>query len=290
MAWVVGVHGIAQELKGPQRLHQEWWPALSDGVGFAGGSLPPEQFECAFYGKAFRRKGEFRAAGTTHFRESDVREEDAELLALWWQEAARVDPIVVAPDAEDLRARTPQSVQTGLRVMARSRFFSGMTASLFIGALKQVTRYLREEDVRDTAQASVDKVVTVDTRVIIGHSLGSIVAYEALHRFRGQPNWANVTTFVTLGSPLGVPNVIFERLVPEPAKGRGVMPPVDRWSNISDDGDVVALVKRLGPLFGEGIVDISVHNGASAHDVGPYMSAAETGAAVAAGLARGTTT
>ena len=50
---------------------------------------------------------------------------------------------------------------------------------------------------------------------MVGHSLGSVVAYEALC---AHPEWP-VRALVTLGSPLGIRNLIFDRLVPAPAAG-----------------------------------------------------------------------
>lgn len=283
MAVVVAVHGIAQELKGLAQLHDEWWPALSDGLTLAKTSIPAEGLVCPSYGHLFRPAGSVRAQ-RTYYTANHIDDGEAELLGLIWQEAARVDQSVRSPDAE-VRASTPKSVQAALGALARSRFFAGLAESVFIGALKQVTGYLRDPWVRDEAQKSVDAVVGPETRVLVGHSLGSVVAYEALHRFDGRPNWANVRTLVTLGSPLGIPNIIFDRLVPKPSTG-GRSRRVDRWSNISDDGDVVALIKRLRPLFGDPVVDFRIDNGAKAHDVKPYLSAIETGRAIAAGLTR----
>ncbi|MEY9990160.1 hypothetical protein ABIE67_002192 [Streptomyces sp. V4I8] len=37
------------------------------------------------------------------------------------------------------------------------------------------------------------------------------------------------------------------------------------WTNIADEGDVVALVKDLRPLFGERVDCRLVHNGSRAH-------------------------
>jgi hypothetical protein len=94
-----------------------------------------------------------------------------------------------------------------------------------------------------------------------------------------------VTTFVTLGSPLGIPNLVFDRLEPEP----GRWPNVGTWKNIADRSDVVALVKELRPLFGVNVTDISVHNGAKAHDMRPYLTARETGKAIRHGIESGVT-
>jgi hypothetical protein len=282
MAVIVGVHGIAQELKGPAQLLTEWTPPLSDGLTLAGVELPDEGLSCAFYGDLFRPPGK-RAAGAPNYRVKDVDEADAELLFRLWVEAARSDSTVVSPDAE-VRRGTPKSVQTAVRTLMRSRFFSNMAESAFIGALKQVTSYMTDPAIKDAAQSRVDSAVTEDTRVLIGHSLGSVVAYEALHRFGREPRWASVRTFVTLGSPLGISNLIFDRLTPRPSGGTGACPAVDRWTNISDDADVVALVKDLNPLFGDPVLDACVHNGATVHKISPYLSAVETGRAVAAGL------
>jgi len=48
----------------------------------------------------------------------------------------------------------------------------------------------------------------------------------------------------------------------------------------------VALVKDLRPLFDGNVSCYLVHNGSHAHDVRPYLTAAETGAAIAVGLTR----
>jgi len=54
--------------------------------------------------------------------------------------------------------------------------------------------------------------------------------------------------------------------------------------NVADAGDVVRLVKDLRPLFGSEVACYLVSNGSRAHDVRPYLTAPETGAAIASGL------
>jgi pimeloyl-ACP methyl ester carboxylesterase len=123
--------------------------------------------------------------------------------------------------------------------------------------------------------------VTDDTRVVIGHSLGSVIAYEALC---ANPGW-NIGGFVTLGSPLGIANLVFDRLLPNPENGKGAAPGGARtWVNVADAGDVVALVKELKPLFAGVTADVPVDNGAEAHFIKPYLTARETGQAILDGL------
>ena len=125
-----------------------------------------------------------------------------------------------------------------------------------------------------------------DTRVIVAHSLGSVVAYEMLFTLPHRPLGA----LVTLGSPLGLRNLIFDRLRPPPAVGpqnghlKGSWPPVRMWANVADAGDIVAVVEDLRPLFGDQVRQVRVHNGARAHDMSPYLTDPLTGQLITAGL------
>jgi pimeloyl-ACP methyl ester carboxylesterase len=125
------------------------------------------------------------------------------------------------------------------------------------------------------------RVVTDETRVIVGHSLGSVVSYGALRR---NPDWT-VHTFVTLGSPLGQP-MILSQLDPPVREGERAPWPgsVERWVNVAAVGDRAASISRLADVFGDRVEDVRVDNGHRAHDPEPYLNAAATGAAVARAL------
>ncbi|WP_405730611.1 hypothetical protein OG607_31260 [Streptomyces sp. NBC_01537] len=280
MARVVCVHGVGQQFKGERVLHAQWCPALRDGVDRAGGALGPDDVRCVFYGDVFRSPGRPLSVGVPLFTAADVDKGfEQELLLAWWAEAARTDPGVVDPDARTL-ARTPRGVQAALRALSASRFFSGLAIRMLIFDLKQVRLYLMDEDVRNEIQGRLAAAVDEETRVVVGHSLGSVVAYEGLAANKTWP----VRSLVTLGSPLGV-SFIHERLA---ERRPGTWPgSVEEWTNIADSGDVVALHKALAGRFGQPgrqVNDVAVHNGAHAHDVRPYLTSAETGRAVLSGL------
>ena len=280
MAKIVGVHGVGHQFKGENTLRAEWLPALKDGLARAGSELASDtDFVCAFYGNLFRPAG--KAAMDPPYDAHDVGDEwERKLLELWWREAARVDPALRGPD-ERTKVSAPSVVQRALDALSQSRFFAGLAERALIYDLKQVRRYLHEPEVRREARASVQRAIGPDTRVIVGHSLGSVIAYEALC---AHPEWP-VSIFVTIGSPLGIRNLIFEELDPAPQNGIGVWPSeVKRWVNIADSGDVVALVKELGPRFGPRVTDRLVDNGAAAHDATRYLTTRELGDAVAVGL------
>jgi hypothetical protein len=287
VARVVAVHGIGQQVRGEALLHQQWFPAMRDGIALVGGSLAPEDVRCVFYGQVYRPVGRPLGPDVPVLKADDVSEGfDTELLASWWAEAARVDPAVIDPDARVL-ARTPSVVQAGLRALLGSKFFAGLALRALVFDLHQVRRYLTEPSVRQAVQEQVAQAIEPDTRVMVAHSLGSVVAYEALCT---HPAWP-VRSLVTLGSPLGMPRLVFDRLRPPPAadgtgRVRGAWPgPIKVWTNVVDAGDVVALVKDLRPRFGEQVRGFVVDNGSHAHRVEPYLTAVETGTAIAAGMA-----
>ena len=280
MAKIIGVHGIGQQFKGEHTLCAEWLPALKDGLARAGHQLESNSdFTCAFYGDVFRPPG--KSGSNPPYDASDVcNSAERDLLELWWQEAAHIDPAVRQPDAPT-KLGVPSLVQRALDALSQSRFFAGIAERALIFDLKQVHRYLSEPETRRRVRARVQEAIGYDTRVVVAHSLGSVVAYEALCTHRS----SEVRAFVTIGSPLGIRNLIFEALEPAPQSGVGVWPStIDRWVNITDKGDVVALVKNLASCFGDRVMDRQIDNGARAHDATRYLTTRELGDAVAIGL------
>ena len=188
---------------------------------------------------------------------------------------------VPGPEAQTKVVRTPRFVQRALNALSQSRFFARIAERAFIFDLKQVRSYLHDQAIRQAVRKRVEQAVAPETHVMVGHSLGTVVAYEVLC---AHPEWP-VHTLVTLGSPLGIRNLIFDLLEPAPQNGFGAWPgSVQRWINIADGGDIVALVKDLRPRFGEKVENHLIYNGATAHDIRPYLTARETGDAIATGL------
>jgi hypothetical protein len=284
MARVVCVHGVGQQRETESTLHQVWAPALCGGVQLAGGRLGECEVHCAAYRDLFRPPGRALAGGEDPMqRVEDLDEFQRDLLVLWWAEAARIDPSVITPDARTL-VRAPRGVQAALRALSGSQFFAALGERALVGDLRQVRDYLHKPEVRRETRTRVEKAA----RVLVGHSLDSLVAYEALS---ANPAWP-IRMLVTLGSPLGIPNLIFDQLEPRPQSAvnagsseRGRWPRKGcAWSNIADEADVATLVKDLRPAFGPKIDGWIIDNGAHAHDVKPYLTAVETGRAILMGL------
>ncbi|WP_198046930.1 hypothetical protein [Kutzneria sp. 744] len=289
------MHGIGQQSLGERSLLASWEPALADGLTqHERAARPPDQTNrarqqgawkvaMAFYGDLFRPAGSLLAVGDPVLGPGDVLPGlEQELLAAWWAAAAEVDERVAPPDGDTL-VSVPTWVHRALVQLSNSRFFAGVALRSMVFDLKQVARYLTDPELRAVARTRVTQRIDRDTRVVIAHSLGSVVAYEALCSLPDH----GARALVTLGSPLGIANLVFERLEPAPVSGVGAWPGGDDlvWTNVADAGDVVALVKDLRPRYGQRVRNVLVHNGAQAHSVVPYLTDRLTGAAIAAALA-----
>ncbi|MBW5482774.1 hypothetical protein [Streptomyces bambusae] len=111
--------------------------------------------------------------------------------------------------------------------------------------------------------------------VVLGHSLGSILAYEVLRE-----EHRDVSLFVTVGSPLGIAEVQ-DRLARPSAVPAGVA----AWVNVSDLRDLVALDHWLRSEYAppERVTDHLVKNDSdNHHGIGEYLRSAPVQAHVRA--------
>jgi hypothetical protein len=258
MAEIVLVHGIDQQQKSADLLESEWLPALAGGVrtaGFSGvadriwrNASGPRSIECrmAFYGSLFLAPGQ---QGDIAGELSAEKIAFAERLAEEWLK--RVAARATKPSVRNigtlelaLLSGETMGAQQGLgRVLGSAinglgkipwfaPYGMGFAERFINRALTQVTRYLTDDGIRSKALASVFSLIGPETKVLIGHSLGSIVAYEAAHLMK-QP----LPLLVTLGSPLGLQTIVYQKLRPQPPRF-----PLNlaRWVNIADRDDFIA--------------------------------------------------
>ena len=285
MGTIVGIHGIAQQFRGGYQLGSVWYDAVRDGLTVAGHravaeALAPTDVEVAFFGNLFRPSGSM-AVQEPPFSAADVQSgAERDLLTVFYEAAVAKDSSLGVPEGAMPAGRA--AVQVMLQRLARSPTFARMAERAFIGNLKQVTAFLTDPTVKENVLARVREQMSADTRVVIGHSLGSVVAYEYL--CHDCP--ASVELLVTLGSPLGIPNVVFDKLTPTPAGGTGAWPGgLAAWVNVADRDDIVALRKDLALLFpgsvpGQAIADRLVDNGDEPHAIDRYLNTLQTGSAL----------
>ena len=300
MADIVLVHGIGQEQQTADTLENVWLPALAGGARVAGFPQVADRLwrdrgsgildaRMAFYGALFLRPNQQGDdPGDFTDRESAV----AEQLAVEWlrhvatraskrtvmQTGQRELAYVSGQMGAEQGARN--AVRSAIASLAKISWFApfgmGLAERFVQRSLAQVTRYFTDEAVRAAALEAVSKLIGPETKVVIGHSLGSVIAYEATQRMQHP-----LPVLITLGSPLGLQTIVYERLRPQPP---GYPSAVRRWVNVAARDDFIAAEPDLKELFGTSMPagavfegGYTVDNGVEPHRADFYLGKPEVG-------------
>lgn len=315
MAEIVLIHGIAQEQETADSLEEKWLPALAGGIRASGNAELADRIwrnrhredaievRMAAYGALFLTPG---AMG------SDDDLDNAGLRALSQPQLDLVEGLsadwlhraVLREDHPDhdtavleLGYLDPSHEEMGVREEAARIMLNAASRLGWFGrgamtiversvkkSLRQVTRYMTDPGLREKIQREVLAHVGPETKVVIGHSLGSVVAYDiALSHLKGP-----LPLLLTLGSPLGLRSIIYDRLTPQPPR---YPVKVRRWVNIADRNDLVAAEPDLTTRFdrdrpADAILESgwTVKNGADPHKGEYYLGKQEVGRPIAEAL------
>lgn len=135
-----------------------------------------------------------------------------------------------------------------------------------IGVLKQVRNYVYEDNRCGAVMNRILKKLSGvrGQIVLIGHSLGSVIAIDLLDHL---PESVHVRRFITIGSPAHSP--VLHRASDRLLK-KFPYALVDDWSNFLETRDVVTGGRGLASVF-PGAQDFVIDNGGS-HDAANYLS------------------
>jgi len=139
--------------------------------------------------------------------------------------------------------------------------------------LPQVRRYVSREGVRGAVMRHIlDHLPTYGDVMIIGHSLGSVIAIDLLDHLHPD---LHVARFITIGSPANIRALHegSERLLKKFPYSR-----VDDWSNFLNNHDIVTGGRGLASIF-PGAQDFML--GITGHAAGGYLSDAAVAGLVA---------
>ena len=191
------------------------------------------------------------------------------LLEGWWRAAVRTGQGRGAP------ADLP-------RALAETAHFTHQQRPPAATA-RELRRYLTDRKFRHELRDRTQACIGPETRVVVGHSLGGLIAYEALCAAGDSV----AVTLVTLGPALCGPPVVFDLLDPAPRSNQGEWPAAVRhWFNIVAHTDLTALCQeKLTARFGPGIEDLVIEPRAITESLTGYLLDRSTGLAVATGLA-----
>jgi subtilisin family serine protease len=143
-----------------------------------------------------------------------------------------------------------------------------LTQTITRAWLRDVHEFFYVQERREAMRNSVLERLTVGGGpfVIIGHSQGSMIAYDVLVDLASKE--ANVPLFLTMGSPLGLKEVQDQFRRFRKVKGLKVPSCVGQWVNVADPLDPVSLDKTLRTEFipKKSISDETVWNNDSPRD------------------------
>lgn len=236
---LVMVHGRAQGDRDEGEIRDEWLAALAEGAEAAGVPLPGNvQVALPFYGRRLDELVELAQVPTAsrittkgNAAQDAYLRFQAELADEMRGRLGVTDEQVNAAYGDNPREKGPLNWEW---VQAILKAIDAHSDTVTAGALELFTRdvflYLELDIVRDEIDSIVAEKIPAEPVVVVGHSLGSVVAYHILRN-----RATSVPHFVTLGCPLGI-QTIARRLAPlrYPAQ-------VGSWVNFYDERDVVAL-------------------------------------------------
>ena len=145
-------------------------------------------------------------------------------------------------------------------------FLLHLTPKTLQSTAKETTRYFQNKDdiaceIRELLKQQLRPLLTNSGKVLlIGHSLGSVIAYDTLWELSHLEHLpGKIDLFLTIGSPLGM-NYVQRRLMGHGWTGKKKYPTnIRHWVNISSVGDITALDRifadDFAPMLSLGIID-----------------------------------
>jgi hypothetical protein len=183
------VHGRSQGGKDPLKLKAEWLDTLDRGLKKAGLAMPADvKIDFPFYGDRldeFVRQFELPADPAIVPKGSPAFDEFAAFRASVAEEmrvrAGITNAQVQAechPTEAEKGVQNWEWVQAIVRLLDRN--FTEVSQTTIEAFLRDVFLYTQRNVVRDAINEIVSEMLSPGTAVVVGHSLGSIVAYNVL--------------------------------------------------------------------------------------------------------------
>lgn len=285
MRTLVFIHGRGQQGKNAGDLARLWCSGLNAGLTLA--SMPlvdPAVVVFPLYGDVLHAKALEAARDRVDIDLESVRRRPSRVSIdpTMPDSIARLETEILQTMAHAAGLETSEIERESLRdnilrIPGVSRLASFL-ADVTDGEQEIIERFLRDvavylEYARDDVQRGVRAAVrkTRGELVIVGHSLGAVVARELMEDV---PIRRRTVALVTTGSPLGIQGV-YNNLATPGAHHPGV----PEWLTVWDPGDFVALGHPVKGLYGEPIEEIRVRNPSGhTHDIEHYLRHQKVGA------------
>lgn len=273
------IHGINQQGKSADLIHEEWVHALDKNFARQG-TNPLEKLtriEAAFYGDLLFDLSTTKVKANAIAQGAEEAPSDFDEFAIDALREMALRMGATEQDIKDQMESTEVPMGAGphkkwLKAIARViERISPLRGTLALRVLGQAHAYIRNPYVKAQVDNAVRPVFEDDEpAIVVSHSLGTIVSYSLLREFAERDSPRECSLYITLGSPLGIDSV--RKGFPKPR-----IKPANclRWFNGADPEDFVALRPELTSTnFGPGIENYpDFENGhADPHSIEAYLS------------------
>jgi hypothetical protein len=260
---IIGVHGLSNKPEEPQLF--DWWlRSINDGLQRVGAApLPASQFRLAYWADSMYEGPDTDPEPYTAPATDRMGDEPN-----WLIDAGRAFFSDIIGSFGDAKQQLTDSERLeGIKNAVRRK------------VVEDLADYYDDDNTiqfgdrngvhtRSALRAEVSELIEghpADELLILGHSMGSIIAYDVLRSLRDSN--AKVRNLVTIGSPLGLSNVKNKTLAEWDGKDGPLVPEVltDGWANFGDRKDLVCadltLKGEYRPSSGPDVEDRFVVNG-----------------------------
>ncbi len=192
-----------------------------------------------------------------------------------WVKALLSKPEAIAQDIRDANAISIKINRAALRVVDQRPFLLQLLPERSRKMALDLDRYFNNTDqvasnIRDLLKQILQPLLEQNEPVlIIGHSMGSIIAYDTLWEMSQQQVLLGKVDFLTLGSPLGM-RYIQHRLLGWQNAGSEKYPlNIRKWINVAAEGDLAALNGNFSHSF-KAMLDLKLLKSIEDYNHGVY--------------------
>lgn len=262
---IIGIHGLSNKPKEAQ-LYEWWLKAINDGLAKVGATpVSAAQFKLAYWADLMYPTFDPDPEPYTEPNTDEVDDDPSKLIDIGRELFSDV-----IGNFGDLKVQMTDSERiVGIKNAIREKLVEDLAAYYDDNSTIRFTDRAGTQT-RAALRAVLRELIEqhqADDLLVIGHSMGSIIAYDVLRSLRDTD--VKVHRLVTIGSPLGLANVKTKTRTEWDDKDGPFVPEVltEGWANYGDRKDMVCadltLDNEYKPSGGFGVQDVLVSNGYS---------------------------
>ncbi|BBM86528.1 lipase/acyltransferase domain-containing protein [Candidatus Uabimicrobium amorphum] len=257
---IIGIHGLSN--KSPKDTLEKWWKqAIQEGLQKNVRCKQDFEFSLVYWADLYYKyplhQDKDYEFDSLYNKEPYVKSDNKALTSYKEGWLSRMRAELTNPDSEIL-----QTLKSKFDIEAATNY-------LLSAFFKDLHFYYSGKKLRDRngKKRPIQQILTQQLKneitqhkgkdlMLIAHSMGTIIAFDTLHKL---PKSTKVSQFITMGSPLGIPQV----KVKAAESGSPLAKPMSvtgNWVNFADKKDAIALDPHLADDYGGGIIDEMVLN------------------------------